>query len=172
MRRKPPSRGSLDNNNCVSATPKGKKNGREEDPGEYSNKFFLSVFSGASDEEGRDVILPYGMVTNTHVMSWSWHSQSLRHVPRPKNIISSHSGIVDAFVAASLCLAVSPCCSFVLVVESVRQALFNPSLLFIQKEKKNLFVPGWCLHAFETPLLRCRAVCLSCPSQKHERKTS
>lgn len=40
------------------------------------------------------------------------------------------------FVAASLCLAVSPCGSFVLVVESVGQALFNPYLLFIKKKIK------------------------------------
>lgn len=106
-------------------------------------------------------------------MSWSWHSQSLRHVPRPKNIISSHSGILDAFVAASLCLAVFPCGSFVLVVESVGQALFNPYLLFIKKKlkKKNISVPGWYLHEFEFPLLRCRAVCLSSPrSMKDKNK--
>lgn len=73
-------------------------------------------------------------------------------MPRPKNIISSHSGIFDAFVTASLCLAVPPCCSFVLVVESVGQELFNPLLLFIKKEKKKKkSVLGWYLHDFDTP---------------------
>lgn len=131
--------------------------------------------SGASDEEGRrcNITMRYGNIYAC--MSWSWRSQSLRHVPRPKNIISSHSGILDAFVAASLCLSVSPCCSFVLVVESVGQALFNPSLLFIKKrkkKKKNISVPGWYLHEFENPLLRCRALCLSSPSSMKEEQAN
>ena len=43
MTRNPPSRGTSDYNNSVSATPKGKKNG-EEDPDEYSDRSFSCVF--------------------------------------------------------------------------------------------------------------------------------
>lgn len=41
-----------------------------------------------------------------------------------------------------------------------------------EKRKKNISVPGWYLHEFENPLLRCRALCLSSPSSMKEEQAN